>query len=220
MNKDTFYSLIQPYTMTSSERIQALYHALEYIKDNNIDGDLVECGVWKGGNILGMCEYLNYNNILNRKVWAYDTFKGMTPPEDVDIDKDNRFAKDIVHEPIFFCESPLEEVKNNVSKSSFPKENIEYIVGDVSETLDIEENLPKKISLLRLDTDWYKSTRKELEILYPRLSIGGILIVDDYGHWKGSRKAVDEYFANTNTVAKQIDYTGIIIQKDREINVK
>lgn len=213
MNKNNFYELVKPHTMTTLPRINCLYDSLEYIRINNIKGDFVECGVWQGGNILGMCHYLNHHQMLDKKVWAYDTFKGMTQPEDVDIDKDNRFAKDIFHEPLFFCESSLEEVTYNVSKSSLPKENIEYIVGDVIETLNIKKNLPNEISLLRLDTDWYKSTKKELDILYPRLSNNGVLIVDDYGHWKGAKKAVDEYFHNLDINMEQIDYTAIRIIK-------
>lgn len=211
MNKNIFHDLIKSYTMTSAERIHALYDALEYIKDNNIQGDFVECGVWRGGNILGMCDYLQYNQILNKKVWVYDTFEGMTLPEDVDIDLDNKKASDILEE--ILCQSSLEEVKKNISLSSFPKDKIKYIIGDVVKTLDIKENLPEQISLLRLDTDWYKSTKKELDILYPRLSPKGVLIVDDYGHWQGSKKAVDEYFANTNTLIQKIDYTAVLVFK-------
>lgn len=211
MDKNSFHNLIKSYTMTCELRINALYDTLEYIKCNNVQGDFVECGVWRGGNILGMCEYLRFNQIFNKKVWAYDTFKGMTQPEDVDVDLHNRKARDIFNK--VRCESSLEEVRKNVSLSSFPKNNINYIVGDVIETLEIQENLPYQISLLRLDTDWYKSTKKELEILYPRLSPKGVLIVDDYGHWQGSRKAVDDYFANSDILIEKIDYTAIKIIK-------
>ena len=98
--------------------------------------------------------------------------------------------------------------------STFPKENIHFIVGDVCITLLEKNNLPDKISLLRLDTDWYKSTKTEMEILYPLLSNKGVLIVDDYGHWRGSKQAVDEYFSGQNIDIKTIDYTGIKIIKN------
>jgi O-methyltransferase len=214
MNIDNFIKLVKPFTMTSIERIGELYHSLEYIRKNDIEGDFVECGVWKGGNILGIVEYLNFYNMTDRNVWLYDTFQGMTEPEDVDIDLTNQKASDILQHVL--CYSSLDDVKKNLSISNFPKNNIKYIIGDICNTLNVEENIPNKISLLRLDTDWYKSTKKELEILYPLLINNGVLIVDDYGHWRGSKMAVDEYFElkKINPQIKFIDYTGIKIIKN------
>jgi len=213
MNLTQFISIVRPYTMTSVERITELYHSLEYIRLNNIDGDIVECGVWKGGNILGALEYLTYYNILNKNIWLYDTFEGMPEPEDVDVDSNNKKG-DIKLDEIR-CYSPLEEVQNNINLSNYPKDKINFIKGDICETLNLEKNIPNKISLLRLDTDWYKSTKKELEILYPLLEKNGVLIVDDYGHWQGAKKAVDEYFYNKKIQVNihKIDYTGIKIIK-------
>ena len=83
------------------------------------------------------------------------------------------------------------------------------------ETLNIPSNLPESISVLRLDTDWYESTRKELQILYPRLGVGGVLIIDDYGYWDGCRKAVHEYFASNRLHINPhvIDSTGVWLLK-------
>ena len=214
MTNEEFLKIVKPYTMTSTERINELFNSLEHIRTNKINGDFVECGVWKGGNILGIMEYLYYHNMTDRNVWLYDTFQGMTQPEDVDIDLKNQKASDILQNVL--CYSSLNEVKKNLSNSKFPISNIKYIIGDVCETLDIQENIPNKISLLRLDTDWYKSTKKELEKLYPILSVNGVLIVDDYGHWEGSKKAVNEYFEKNNIKLdyKKIDYTGIKIVKN------
>ena len=213
MQKNDFLEIVKPYTMTSVERINELFDSLEYIRLNKIEGDFIECGVWKGGNILGIIEYLSYHNMLDRKVWLYDTFQGMTQPEEVDVDLSNNKASDILHHVL--CYSSLAEVIDNLSVSNFPKENIKYVVGDICETLNYYFNIPNKISLLRLDTDWYKSTKKEMDILYPLLVDKGVLIVDDYGHWRGSKLAVDEYFLNINftPVIQQIDYTGIKIIK-------
>lgn len=88
-----------------------------------------------------------------------------------------------------------------------------FIEGDVCETLLESKNLPDKIALLRLDTDWYASTRTELEVLYPKISSGGILIVDDYGHWLGARKAVNEFFGKDLPPVKELDYTAIMLVK-------
>lgn len=211
MNINDFIQIVHPYTMTSLERIRALFNNLEYIRSQNIDGDLVECGVWRGGNILGMSEYLNHYGMIDRKIYAYDTFQGMTEPKDVDEDFEGNKAVDILGRVM--CEASLNEVKRNMENTKFPKENIIYVQGDVLDTLNFENNLPKNISLLRLDTDWYDSTKKELDVLYPRLQNNGVLIVDDYGHWKGSKKAVDEYFIEEKLEIEYIDYTGIKIIK-------
>ena len=88
----------------------------------------------------------------------------------------------------------LDQVKKNISKHTKDLNNIYFIKGDVEKTLNEIKNIPEKISLLRLDTDWYKSTKKELEVLYEKVSSGGVIIIDDYGHWGGSKKAVDEFF--------------------------
>jgi hypothetical protein len=146
-------------------------------------------------------------------VWLYDTFEGMTTPEEIDVDLNNNKASSILESVL--CYSPLTEVKQNLSKSEFDNDKLKFIVGDVSETLLIENNKPDKISLLRLDTDWYKSTKDELIQLYPKLVNDGVLIIDDYGHWKGSKTATDEFFKENNISVEiiKIDYTGVKIIK-------
>ena len=214
MVKSTFIEIVSPFTMTSVERIGALYDSLEYIRANNIQGDFVECGVWKGGNILGIMEYLAFHKMTDRKVFLYDTFEGMTPPEDIDKDLNGRKAESILEDVM--CISPIDEVKETIERSSFPMVNVTLVVGDVCKTLDSANHLHKNnLALLRLDTDWYASTKKEMEVLYPKLNFGGVLIVDDYGHWKGSKTAVDEYFEGQgiSPQIEQIDYTGIKIIK-------
>ena len=214
MVKSTFIEIVSPFTMTSVERIGALYDSLEYIRANNIQGDFVECGVWKGGNILGIMEYLAFYKMTDRKVFLYDTFEGMTPPEDIDKDLNGRKAESILEDVM--CISPIDEVRETILRSSFPMANVTFVVGDVCITLNNANNLHKNnLALLRLDTDWYASTKKEMEVLYPKLNFGGVLIVDDYGHWKGSKTAVDEYFEGQgiSPQIEQIDYTGIKIIK-------
>lgn len=212
MDKEIFHNIVKPYTMTSSERINCLFDSLEHIRDNNIQGDYIECGVWKGGNILGIINYLEYHNILDPTIWLYDTFSGMTNPTLHDVDHVGVFASSVLDQ--VKCESPLQEVKSILSNSRYPSEKIRFVIGDICQTLLDETNVPEKISLLRLDTDWYESTKIELEVLWEKLVPGGILIIDDYGHWQGCRKAVDKFFKDKNQKINQIDYTGIWIKKN------
>jgi hypothetical protein len=205
MNKYEFLEIVKPHTMTTNIRIFSLFDSLEHIRINNIDGDFVECGVWQGGNILGIISYLSHHNIL-RNVWLYDTFNGIINPSIHDVD----FANNSAYNWIGKCDAKLELVKNIVYKPKYPKELIRFVEGDICETLLDNNNVPSKIALLRLDTDWYESTKKELEVLHPKVSKGGITIIDDYGHWKGCKKAVDEYFINP-FMKEEIDYTCIRI---------
>lgn len=208
MNKEIFYNIVKPFSATSRERIYGLYECLEIIRKDKIKGDMVECGIWKGGNILGICEYLHYHNIDDVVVWGYDTFSGMTQPTSRDIDISGIKAIDVFEQ--VKCDCSYKDVITILEKTNFPKDRIKLVIGDVLETLN--NNIPENISLLRLDTDWYESTKKELEILYPKLVNGGYLIVDDFGHWKGSQTATLEYF-NNNFEYKMLDYTGLCYRK-------
>ena len=107
----------------------------------------------------------------------------------------------------------LDEVFANVLSTGYPKEKIHLIKGMVEDT--IPHTLPTSLSLLRLDTDWYESTKHELTHLYPLLRTKGILIIDDYGHWQGAKEAVDEYFREhgDSIYLHRIDYTGRILVK-------
>ena len=92
--------------------------------------------------------------------------------------------------------------------------DIYFIKGKVEETLNVKQNIPDKISLLRLDTDWYSSTKKELEVLYEKVSPGGVIIIDDYGHWGGAKKAVDEFFKGKYVWMHYVDYACRLIIKE------
>lgn len=156
------------------------------------------------------------NNSLHRTLWLYDTFDGMSAPTSDDVDFLGQTAETLMQQQdreqatSVWCKSPLDDVRETMQATCYPKSQIRYIEGKVEETLPF--HAPDQISILRLDTDWYESTKCELEVLFPRLSPGGILIVDDYGHWKGCRKAVDEYFKehNISMLLNRIDYTGRI----------
>ena len=189
---------ISNYSMTTPANHWAIIQSIKHISKNNIDGDFVECGVWKGGNIILFKLISNLLN-LNKEIYAFDTFEGMPEPGEKDFDLKNINAKTTFdkykNKDIKWCYSTLDEVKSNIkSFDANYNETFNFIKGKVEETLNDEKNLPNKISLLRLDTDFFESTKKELEVLFPKLVSGGILIIDDYGHWKGAKKAVDEYF--------------------------
>jgi hypothetical protein len=179
------------YSMTGELRMYVLSQAVKYIKNSNLKGDFVECGVWRGGNII-LFQKLNLLYDLKRQIYAFDTFSGMSKPTQFDMSY-NILAEEYLKMGPDLCYSSYEEFFKNVSKET-TFENIKVIKGKVEDTLLEEMNLPENISILRLDTDWYESTKIELEILYKRLVKGGILILDDYGHWTGAKKAVDEYF--------------------------
>lgn len=201
------------FSLTGPFRILSLIRATDYIVKNDIKGSIVECGVWKGGSIMAVLSTLLKHNINDKKVYLYDTYEGMSTPTENDKsvrgeDALNAFEeKDEVWDKIK-CYSSLEEVKENVYSTGYNAEKLNFIKGKVEDTIT-KDNLPEEISILRLDTDWYESTKHELEFLYPKLVKGGILIIDDYGHWDGCKKAVDEYFKenNINMFLSRIDYS-------------
>jgi len=205
-----------PLSMVSVERLWAAISATKYLVENDIDGDMVECGVWRGGCSIAIAKTLKKLG-SSKKVYLYDTFAGMTSPTTFDrnaLTKDlaiKKFRKMQNENHNKWCYASLEDVKNSFMKYNILDKAV-FVKGDVNNTLNDLNNLPNNISLLRLDTDWYESTKKELEILYPLLQHKGILMVDDYGHWEGARKAVDEYIRKIKPGNKPmqwvIDYTG------------
>lgn len=207
-------ALCQPYTMTSAERMFALYQATDYVLDAGISGDLVECGVWRGGSALMMALELAERGAEeeSRKLHLFDTFAGMSEPDASDGQAAReQWRKRQRKDHNDWCYAPEDEVRQNVAKSGIDNRRIVTVVGKVEDT--IPASAPESIALLRLDTDWYESTRHELEHLYPRLAPGGVMIIDDYGHWDGARKAVDEYFHGQPVLLQRIDYTGRMVVK-------
>ena len=209
---------VRPFTMTSDERISALCHAARYVVRSNIPGDVVECGVWRGGSTMAAAMTLLGQHDVARTLHLFDTFEGMPPPASIDRQAaSGKLASAVLAESdrssIFWAQAGIEEVRRNLESTGYPARCIRYVKGKVEDTIPIEA--PSTISLLRLDTDWYESTRHELVHLYPKLAIGGVLIVDDYGYWEGARKAVDEYI-NENRLQillQRIDCTGRIAVK-------
>lgn len=213
------YSRCRPFTMTSPERMYALYKSVQYVIENGISGNFVECGVWKGGSSMVIALTLLKLGIKDRTIYLYDTFEGMSEPGKEDksfagdpaaklLGQEDKFADSSI-----WCYSSIDEVKRNMASTLYPSQHIHFVKGKVEDTLRTSK--PGKISLLRLDTDWYESTKVELQILYPLLERNGVLIIDDFGHWEGAKKAVVEYFTQMglNNFLSRIDYTGRLMIK-------
>jgi O-methyltransferase len=214
------YELCREQTMTSLERMYALYGATRHVVETNVPGDFVECGVWRGGSVMLMAHTLVRLGRTDRTLWLYDTFAGMTAPSELDVQSlSGASAASILAEHPRSSDDPFwgiaarDVVERNLASTGYPSERIRFIEGDVLDT--IPRFVPDAIALLRIDTDWYASTRHELEHLYPRVPRGGVVIIDDYGYWRGARQATDEYFASLpeRPLLHRIDYTGRICVK-------
>lgn len=211
----TLFERCSPMSMTSIERMYALYTSVRYLVENGIGGDFVECGVWRGGSAMMMALVADACGDRSRQIWLYDTFAGMTPPSDDDRQAmTGQLAAEVLATNAKDTENPFwgiaerSVVEANLASTGYPVDLLRLIEGDIADTL--EASAPQSVALLRLDTDWYASTKHELEILYPRLCSGGVLIVDDYGYWTGARRAVDEYFGSLDhrPLLTRIDFTG------------
>jgi hypothetical protein len=185
--------------------------AINYIINNNIEGVIVECGVDSGHfEYIWISELMKNNTV--RDIFLYDTFSGLVEPSDYDYTCENatlyKMNKKEVHDMWEsqkindkingWCYTPLEIVQNRLNSTGYPLDKLHYIVGDVMETLREKHNIPEKIAILRLDTDWYESSKYELEQMYDNVVVGGIIIFDDYYHWNGQRKATDDFFKSIN----------------------
>lgn len=192
------FSVVGDIAIASPEVIVTLARATTYVLHNDIPGAFVECGVYRGGSTMAAMLTCVFQGISNREFWLYDTFSGMPEPGDLDVYFDGRSAKDEWQQKMTsdgksgWVASSLEETLANVTSTGYPSHLTRCIEGLVEET--IPERTPDQIAFLRLDTDFYSSTKHELEHLFPRVSRGGVVLIDDYGAFKGAAKAVDEYF--------------------------
>ena len=206
-------------TMTSVDSQVTLIRAVRHLVRHQISGCLVECGVWRGGSSMAMALALALDKETRRDIHLFDTFSGMTAPQDVDRTQDGTLARDyLARDPGkaggVWAVAGLDEVRRNMQATGYPHQRIHYVQGAVEDTLPQRAPV-QPIALLRLDTDWYQSTRHELTHLFPRLVEGGILLLDDYGHWSGARRAVDEYFADLGCYfyLHRVDYTARLLVK-------
>ncbi len=207
----------KPFTMTSLERMYGLFKSVEHVARQRIPGDFVECGVWKGGSTMLAALSLMHFGDTDRDLYLFDTFAGMPEPGAADVDYADEHATRRLDEkwPTFsaMANAPIDDVRRNMLSTGYEARRIVFVQGRVEQTIPGPVGaMPRQIAILRLDTDWYESTRHELEHLYPLLAPGGALIVDDYGHWKGCRRAVDEYLAKHRIpmMLHRYDYTGRI----------
>ena len=211
------YKKVEGFSLTSYERMYALYKSAQYLSDAKIEGDFVECGVWKGGSAMMMALALLERSESDRNLYLYDTYTGMPESGEFDQDFAGRDANQVfghtTNDKMDNLSIGLEQVKKNMQRTAYPDSRIHYIQGKVEET--IPQSIPEKIALLRLDTDYYESTYHELVHLWPRLSSGGVLIIDDYGHWRGARKATDQYLKEQGLelLMQRIDYTARLVVK-------
>ena len=212
-----------PLSLIGPARMLSLIDAVRHCARRGLPGALAECGVWKGGAVLAMLLTLQQEGVTDRDVYLFDTFEGMTEPSPEDTSAfeapaletwraagaAGRRAWEEFFDPATFGE---DQVRETLETSGYPPERLHLVRGRVEDT--IPGRAPEELALLRLDTDWYESTRHELVHLWPRLVDGGVLIVDDYGHWDGARRAVEEYFAGRDApLLHRVDYTGRIAIK-------
>lgn len=210
-----------PYTMTGVLRLLSLIDAVRYCVTRSVPGAFAECGVWRGGSVLAMILTLQELGAGDRDIYVYDTFEGMTEPTELDASDLEPGALDQWRDAgrrnvrpwgeLFDVEDFNEDsVRSLLEGTGYPPDRLHLVKGPIEET--VPGVAPESLALLRLDTDWYESTRHELVHLFPRLVAGGVLIIDDYGHWQGARRAVDEYFATEHPplLLSRIDYTGRI----------
>jgi O-methyltransferase len=216
---------VRGYTMTNPLRVHALLDSVAYVVARGIPGAFAECGVWRGGSVMAMLLKLKALGVTDRDVYLYDTFEGMTLPTDADTSPFEESALSAwskaqaggkrAWDSMFGADKFDEQgVRETLLATGYPESRLHFVRGMVENTLPAQA--PEAIALLRLDTDWYESTRHELEHLYPRLATGGVLIIDDYGHWEGAKRAVDEYFASGKTplpLLNRIDYTARLAVK-------
>jgi hypothetical protein len=207
---------VEPFTLTSPERVASLVEAVRYVIRYDIPGAFAECGVWRGGSALAALLTLVELGVTDRDIWLYDTFEAMPDPGPRDYDMYGISAAEYFARiptegiPEAYAFHPFADVRKRLLATGYPAERIHFVQGLIEQT--IPEQAPAQIAILRLDTDWYESTAHELEHLMPRVPDGGVLIVDDYGHWVGAREAFDEYLEREKVpmFLHRIDYSGRI----------
>lgn len=204
------FEFVRPQTMTSVERLYDLYKSVEYIVKSKVPGDMIECGVWRGGSMMMVAKALMMFGDTSRTLYLFDTYEGHPQPDktkDVDVWGTSAYDEWKSHQASGdnWAMASIEDVRRNMQSTGYPMDKVVLVKGKVEDTA--ASITPECISLLRLDTDWYESSKIGLEKFWSGLSERGILIADDYGHYKGQREAVDEYFAGKPVLMHRVDYS-------------
>lgn len=193
---------VKPQTMTTPAKIAALVEATRYVVRAQVPGAIVECGVWRGGSMQAVALTLSALEDTDRELHLFDTFEGMPPPtaHDTRITATGQVTAESLlaesdKDSWMWAVAGLDDVKKVMAETGYPSDKVHFHPGLVEDTTP--DQAPETIAILRLDTDWYASTKHELQHLYSRLSPGGVLVLDDYGDWDGARKATDEWIAET-----------------------
>jgi O-methyltransferase len=204
MKKDDLFETVKSYTILSQERKNTLYKCAMSVVQNDIKGDFVECGTFNGGSAGIMCGVLQEMH-ADKRVWLFDSFEGLPNPTTFDVD-----SHGIKGEKGLFAGSEQKVRELLFEKLKIDEKQTQIIKGWFENTIPINSQRIKSISLLHLDGDFYESTKICLEYLFDKIESGGYLIIDDYGRWEGCKKAIDEFFNKRNIPLKfeKSDYTG------------
>jgi O-methyltransferase len=196
-------------TMAGRKRLDNLQQCIEQVLQNNVAGDLIETGVWRGGSAILMRAVLRAYGVANRRVWVADSFAGLPPPDPAKYPAD---AGD-KHHRIENLAISLETVRANFERYGLLDDQVHFLKGWFKDTLPTAPI--EKLAVVRLDGDMYESTMDGLVHLYPKLQPGGFLIVDDYGALSACRKAVHDYRQKHGVIEEiqTIDWTGVFWRK-------
>ncbi|MEO8529633.1 MAG: TylF/MycF/NovP-related O-methyltransferase [Deltaproteobacteria bacterium] len=194
-------------TMIGHKRLDNVQWCIEQVLSQNIPGDLVETGVWKGGCVIFMRAVLKAHGIADRQVWAADSFEGLPVPVDAEDGTDLSKVEEL--------KVSLEQVQDHFRRFDLLDDQVRFLKGWFADTLPTAPI--EKIAVLRLDGDLYSSTMDALRSLYHKVSRGGFVIVDDYYSWESCRRAVHDFAKSKGFTPdiKPVDWTGAYWQVER-----
>jgi O-methyltransferase len=192
----------QALTMIGRTRLRSLRECCELVLRQGIPGDFVETGVWRGGACIMMAAVLAAHEIKDRKVWGFDSFQGLPPPNEAQYPGDRG---DQLHRFPQLAVS-IEAVTDNFRRLGLLSDQVKLVKGWFRDTVPVAK--VEKIAVLRLDGDLYESTIQVLDGFYPRLSPGGFCIIDDYGAMQSCRSAVEDFRREHSVTEPMVDIDG------------
>jgi len=196
--------IVGPFTLVGPERVENLYKLACRIEKERIPGDFVECGVYHGGTA-GVMAFWAARSTISRVVWLFDSFEGMPNTTLEDGEAASEYVGDVV--------GSIEKVNTVLKRVGANMNQVHIVKGWFKDTF-ISVDIPK-IALMNIDADWYESVKLCLEKFYDFVVPGGIVSIDDYGHWPGCKQAVDEFFTSRGLSYElhPVDYTARWFQK-------